>query len=146
MWQYGSQWCLDRNCFRGTGMDRTIGSKGENVGNHLHKFWGEGQQKKEYRLEGDMRSILRTQSQEPFLVLFGKYSRGDGNRQKESDDIEEGRDNFKSNKEMESHGETIVKWKLEKNGSDIVSSSGEKLERREKKASLPDEMSVLCEV
>lgn len=41
-------------------MDRTTGSKGENVGNYLHKFWGEGQQKKEYRLEGDLRSILRT--------------------------------------------------------------------------------------
>lgn len=68
-------------------------------------------------------------------------------REKESDDIEEGRDNFKSNKEMESHGETIVKWKLEKNGPGIVPSSGEKLERRVKmRASLPDEISVLCEV
>ena len=42
----------------GMGMDRTRGSKAENVGNYLHKFWGEGQQRKQKRLEGDMRSVL----------------------------------------------------------------------------------------
>lgn len=60
-------------------------------------------------------------------------------REEESDDIEESEDNCKSNREMESHGESIIKWKPKKNCLDIVPLSGGKLERREKmRESLPD--------
>lgn len=35
-------------------------------------------------------------------------------REEESDDIEESEDNFKSNREMESQAESIIKWKPKK--------------------------------